>query len=426
MRTTTVRTSIAVVALLWVRQPATATSQATASAPFELPSPTGRFAVGTTSWRLTDPARQELFAGSGERRSVEVLAWYPTAVRTGRFAPYLREGLVEVRTFATVIRAPESIFDALEHVRTHAQTDAPPVATERKLPVLLFAHGYTGIPSAATALLEDLASHGYAVLSIVHPYEATAATLADGRVVTMLDGSGSLRPPIAEVFAEWGREDDTMASVTHASEEAEQLRLLRGYLGGLRKTELALRRWVDDTKLVLDRLSSVPSTSAAGRLAAQLDIARLGVFGHSMGGVTAGQFCVEDRRCRAGLNLDGIPQYGTMIDETMGRPFLMVYSARPGRAGASDPIYRRSARPYYRVDVRDTRHLDFIDMAFWGGPLRERPVLGSIAPARIADITRGIVRQFFDQELLGRRSTLLTGPPPFPEVTVRTFPSPAR
>src|SRR5947208_4413637 len=163
--------------------------------------------------------------------------------------------------------------------------------------------------------------------------------------------------------------------------------------------------WVDDTKLVLDRLSNVPPKSAAGQLAARLDISRLGVFGHSMGGVTAGQFCLEDRRCRAGLNLDGIPQYGTMIDKSMPRPFLMVYSARPGRSGASDAIYRRAAHPYYRVDVRDTRHLDFCDMVFWGGPLRERPVLGTLAPLRATEITGVIVRQYFDQELLRQRST---------------------
>jgi predicted dienelactone hydrolase len=62
-----------------------------------------------------------------------------------------------------------------------------------------------------------------------------------------------------------------------------------------------------------------------------------------MGGVTAGQFCLEDRRCRAGLNLDGIPQYGTMIDKPLQRPFLMVHSGRPGRRGASDAIYERAA-----------------------------------------------------------------------------------
>jgi hypothetical protein len=123
------------------------------------------------------------------------------------------------------------------------------------------------------------------------------------------------------------------------------------------------------------------------------------------------------------LNLDGIPQYGTMIDASMPRPFLMVYSARPGRAGASDPIYRRAAHPYERVDVKDTRHLDFSDMAFWGGPLREHPVLGPIAPARATEITRAIVRGYFDRQLLGRRVSLEAALPPakFPEVTMKTI-----
>jgi hypothetical protein len=74
------------------------------------------------------------------------------------------------------------------------------------------------------------------------------------------------------------------------------------------------------------------------------------------------------------------------------------------------------------VDVRDTLHLDFSDMAFWGGPLRERAMLGTMAPARASAITAAIVRQYFAQELLGQRSTLLTGESMFPEVTVATFP----
>ena len=260
-----------------------------APAPFELPTPTGRYPVGTTSWRLTDSSRQETFTGSGEFRQVEVIAWYPAATpRRGALAPYLREGLPEVRAFATLFGVEQTAFDGLADVQTHAELDAAPAATPQKFPVLLFSHGYTGVPSAYTALLEELASHGYAVLSIVHPYEATGATLADGRVVTLLDDNGKLLSPISEVFEEWRREDETMAEVTRASEPAEQTRLLRGYLAGLQRTDVALRRWVDDTKLVLDRLSGVPSTTPAGRLAARLDTGRLGAFGHSMGGVTSG------------------------------------------------------------------------------------------------------------------------------------------
>lgn len=213
-----------------------------------------------------------------------------------------------------------------------------------------------------------------------------------------------------------------MAAVTARKDEEDQRRLLRQYLAQIPKTHVALRRFVDDTRLVLDSLTAQGASTSESRLAERMDLGRIGVFGHSMGGVTAGQFCLEDSRCRAGLNLDGIPQYGTMIDGRLDRPFLMVYSERPGRAGASDPIYRRTASPYYRVDVKDTLHLDFSDMIFWRGRLEEGKALGTLAPARAAAITRAIVRQFFDLTLRGGKAPLLEGVSPVPEVSVRRFP----
>lgn len=391
-----------------------------APAALQLPAPTGPFKIGTTRWHVTDAARPETFAAPGVHRQVEVLAWYPaaaaaaTASAQGETAPYLREGLAEV---PPRWRAP---LESLANVRTHAILDAPPAGGPEKLPVLVFSHGLGAGPSAYTALLEDLASHGYAVLSIVHPYEAVAATLADGKVISLFDDTGKPSPAFLRVINEWEHEDETMAAVTREATEEGQLRRLRGYLAGLQATNATLERWVADTKLVLDRLSGLPKTGVAGRLAARLDLGRLGALGHSMGGVTSGQFCLEDRRCRAGLNLDGIPQYGAMIDQRLSVPFLMVYAARPGRTGASDAIYRRAATRYDRVDVRNTLHLDFSDMILWGGPLREG-VLGTIAPERAVEITRAVVRQYFDQELRGKPSPLLAGKETFPEVAVRSF-----
>lgn len=388
--------------------------------PITLPSPSGPYKVGTTVWHVTDAGRPETFAGAGVLRQVEVLAWYPAAPGGGEPAPYLREGLAEL---PPGWRAP---LGSLVKVRTHAILDAPPVASPKKLPVLVFSHGFGGIPSSYTALLEDLASHGYVVLSVVHPYEATAATLTDGQVVSMFGEDGKPRQTFRDVIAEWDKEDATMAAVTQAAKEEDQLRLLREYLSGLHATQATIDRWVKDIQLVLDQLSALPKSSAAGRLAARLDLGRLGAFGHSMGGVVSGEFCLDDRRCRAGLNLDGIPQSGTMIDRRLSQPFLMVYSARPGRTGASDAIYRRAASRYYRCDVRDTLHLDFSDMVLWDGPLRQNGALGTLPPERAVEITRAIVRQYFDQELLGRRSPLLSGKAAFPEVTVRIFPTGSR
>lgn len=374
---------------------------------FELPRPTGPFTVGTTTIRLVDEARIDSLADRPEPRQVVVHAWYPAVNgASGRPAPYLRDGPMEVRGFATLLRQPAAALDYLAETRTHGVMDAPP-RTGEPLPVLMFSLGYTAIGSSYTALLEDLASHGYVVLSVIHPYESMAATLADGRVVTMLDGQQP-RKPIRDVFAEWEKEGETMRAVTRARDETEALALMRGYLARLPITTAVVKRWVDDTALVLDRLHALPSGPAA-RLVSRLDLARVGAFGHSMGGVVAADFCARDRRCRAALNLDGIPQYGSLVDAPFNRPFLMVYSAREGRLGANDVIYRRAARPYLRVDVADTLHLDFSDMGLWGGPLTGRPIFGKIAPARAVTVTRQIVREYFDQELQGRRSRLLSG-----------------
>jgi pimeloyl-ACP methyl ester carboxylesterase len=221
------------------------------------------------------------------------------------------------------------------------------------------------------------------------------------------------------VLEEWGREDEAMKGVTDAPDRSAQLRLLRAYLSGLGKTRLALDRWVRDTRLVLDQLPSRRAAALAGPRAERLDLTRVGVFGHSMGGVSAGQFCLEDSRCRAGLNLDGIPQSGGMIDGRFPRPFLMVYSARPGRLGASDAIYAKAVESYYRVDVADTLHLDFSDMPFWTvGGLRERGAFGAIAPERAVMITRTIVREYFDQTLRNRPSAFLRGQTSVPGVLV--------
>ena len=363
----------------------------TAQAPmFTLPAPTGPFPIGTTQWQMT--------------ADLSAVAWYPAATPLrGSPAPYLREGLIEAQNFSRLFnRGSASGFDALAAVVTHAAADAPLAATPARLPLLVFSHGYIGIPSSYTALLEDLASHGFAVVSIVHRPDST---------VGMLDAAGTMRAPIRAVLGEWAKEDETMAAVTRASDPAEQMRLLRGYLDTLPNTTRVVEHWVADTRLALERLPPA--------LAARLDTTRLGAVGHSIGGVAAAQFCLEDSRCAAAANLDGIPQYGSLIDKPMGKPFLMVYSARAGRAGASDPIYRRAATPYVRADVRETLHLDFSDMVFWA-PLRERKALGAIAPERAMLATRRLVREFFDQTLRGRPSPLLTREESLPEVTVRT------
>jgi pimeloyl-ACP methyl ester carboxylesterase len=382
-----------------------------------LPAPTGPHAVGTTEWHVTDATRAETFA-PGTKRHVHVIAYYPAAKKTGARTPYLREGLAEATAFATLLRVPSDTFNRLADIETHAWTDAPVLADGRKMPVLMFSHGYTAHASAYAALLEDLASHGYAVLSVVHPFEAVAARQPDGTVVTVLDDGGAMRPDIRDVLAEWGSEDKVAASITNAGTEATQLKLVREYLAGLQHTSKALDRWIADFRIVNDDLRRRRTRAAPRWLVDRLGLERIGVFGHSMGGVSGAAFCVSERRCAAAANLDGSPQYGRMIDQRLGRPLMMVYSGRPGRERTNDAVYVRAASKYYKVSFAGTKHLEFSDMPLWGGPLRERGAFGSIDPVRAAELTRIVTREFFDQELRSKPSAVLGTRRPFPEVTV--------
>ena len=234
-----------------------AQSTAAGPAPFELPAPTGPYPVGTTTWRLTDSARKETFDGSGAPRSVEVLAWYPAAGTEGAASalPTCAKGWRKCGRSRRCCGHPRTCSTALEEradARRARRRRRP--SSPQKFPVLVFSHGYTGIRAPTRRCSKISASHGYAVLSVVHPYEATAATLADGRVVSLLDGSGKLVPGVRRGLrrvADRGR-DDGSGDESHRRGGAS-CGCCAAISRGLNKTGVALQRWVDDTKLVLDR-----------------------------------------------------------------------------------------------------------------------------------------------------------------------------
>jgi pimeloyl-ACP methyl ester carboxylesterase len=90
-----------------------------------------------------------------------------------------------------------------------------------------------------------------------------------------------------------------------------------------RLAEKLLIMWTADTRFVVDQLYRLNAADRSGRFTGRLDLDRLGMVGHSLGGATALQFCHEDSRCKAGINVDGIP-FGSVIREGLSQPFLFL------------------------------------------------------------------------------------------------------
>jgi predicted dienelactone hydrolase len=174
-----------------------------------------------------------------------------------------------------------------------------------------------------------------------------------------------------------------------------------------------LTAWTDDMGFVLDRLAAL-NAAAPGRFASRLDMTRVGVFGHSFGGAQAAQFCHDDARCKAGIDVDGAP-FGGVVAEGIHRPFLFLLSdhsheADPAAAAILaniQSIYNRlPADGRLRLAIRGANHFLFSDD---GALLKSHIVMGTlrmlgmvgIDGRRQLAVTAYCVRSFFDAYLKG-------------------------
>ena len=91
--------------------------------------------------------------------------------------------------------------------------------------------------------------------------------------------------------------------------------------------------WTADTDYVLDRLERLTDSDPSGKFTRRLDMTRVGVFGHSLGGAIAAQFCHDDARCRAGIDIDGQP-FGSVVKSGLRRPFMFLLADHHGTSDA--------------------------------------------------------------------------------------------
>ena len=193
-----------------------------------------------------------------------------------------------------------------------------------------------------------------------------------------------------------------------------------------------LAAWTADIAFVLDRLEQLNASDASGEFTGRLDMTRVGVFGHSLGGAQAAQFCSEDSRCKAGIDIDGAP-LGSVIETGLHRPFMFLLSDH-GRE--SDPesqkikadiksIYDRLPRDgRSRVEISGAFHFTFSDDGAFlksrlvRGALRAFGKLGIDGPRQVA-VTAYCVRSFFDAHLkTATRSPFKLPSALYPEIRV--------
>lgn len=350
-----------------------------------LPAPTGSFGVGREATVLVDAARSETHTpATDDPRNVRLVAWYPTETRGGAPGPYMSalEAIADGLVASGELNAVQ--VAALGAAASNA-TDGAPISQARATwPLVILSPGNATNVEFYGTIAEELASHGFAVVGVDHPYQVTAVAL-DGGSVAVYEGDG-------EAPGQLAAGDDRAAA------------------------KIAER--VADIDFVLDRLAERPGLLSG--LAGRLDLDRIAVVGHSNGGVAGAELCASDSRVDACLNIDGILAGGPFSATTPivpSKPFMFLTKETELHPRLAD-VFEAGGIGTFRVIVPAATHGAFAD-----GPRfvpRVLPLDGD--PDRSLRVARGFAVAFLRHVLLGEPRSLLGGVDAPTDVVVEVYP----
>jgi predicted dienelactone hydrolase len=205
-----------------------------------------------------------------------------------------------------------------------------------------------------TALLEDIASQGFVVIGLDHPGETVAVEFPRGRVA-------------------YRRTPENPAAMSPALAQE------------------VLRARVADVEFAVD---SIRRIAVMAHLGLSVDATRVGLFGHSLGGLAAAHIAAADRRVDCAADLAG-SVLALPPGSQFKRPFMILSSQKVD--GTLVRFWRRLHGERWWVKLAGALHLDFSDWA-WLAPHLKR---FGITPLSAHQVERGrasttIERRYLD------------------------------
>ncbi len=336
-----------------------------------VPSPSGPSLVGTRVIDVVDSTRNDPFLADGTKRELLVRFWYPASLsQPCQPAEYTSPKIWSY--FSQLVEIP------LPEVKTNSCLNAP--VTDGLHPVVVFTHGYTGTFTDYTFIFEDLASRGYVVASVAHTYETTAVEFPDGRFIESVLGSH---------FVNTLRGDEQTLS-------------------------FAVLVRLEDLKFVVNELER-QNVRTDSPFAGKLDLSRLAIAGHSLGGLTAILGIDQEPRFKAAVIIDGgLPdELGSEIQA----PVLMLIAGNDNWSESRCRLGSRLRGPQFVVNFPGAEHVTPSD-AVWlaKGVIKT----GNMGPEKTIAAMRHYIATFLDTNLRGERlSPMMIGPSAdYPDVVV--------
>lgn len=177
--------------------------------PYQPLAVTGPYAIGTAHYTVTDERRSEQYSDTGKKRRVNVSFWYPENV-----------------------------------------------GGDETYPLVVFSHGGLATENSNESLYRELASHGYVVCSIGHPYHAFWARYEDGTIAWL-----------STKYLKEIQREDAKTDKQQSYEYYQKWMTIR----------------TGDINFVIDTILTNVANGKDG-VYGLVDVTKIGVMGHSLGG----------------------------------------------------------------------------------------------------------------------------------------------
>ena len=253
-------------------------------------------------------------------------------------------------------------------------------------PLLVFSHGAFGVMDSNASTCQELASHGYVVASIGHPYHSLFLKDANDKI-TLVD-----RDFLNEVYTDNG--------ATNA--EAEK----RIYEKSKKWMELRSA----DENFVLEQIITMKASNEQAPFD-RIRTDKIGLFGHSLGGATS----VEVARMRSDIDAVIVLE-GTMLGEYTGFengtetfdptpfpiPVLDVYSRDIYEEASTYGetyvnFYLGSRATDYQYEIfEDAGHLNFTDLPLISPILAKKLGVGTVDPKECVEKMNQMILEYFN------------------------------
>jgi predicted dienelactone hydrolase len=349
-----------------------------------VPGPRGPFSVGTRTYELVDSSRAELYSGKDEPRRFMIQVWYPAVpAPDAKPAPWIENADIITPALSSFIDMPPFFLEHLAYARSSAYADAPINPNQGPYPLLVFSHGWKGFRAQNTYQMQELVSHGYVAIAVDHTYGAQMVVFPNGDAAPNNDNAmpGGLPQDEYEI-----------------------------------KARLLAEQWAGDIGYALDFMTERNARDPDGQFTNMLDLAKIGVLGHSTGGGATIQFCGTDARCQAAFLMDPFvrPVSPQVLENGLSQPSFHFFSQRwtddrTSRNAELFGAFYQHIAPAPVVTILGTAHYDFSDLPALSPLAPQLGLKGPINGTRVQTIINDYTVAFFDQYLKGIPSPLMEG-----------------